>query len=103
MEEKIRQELYSKMEKELKELSDASQTEVSIIEDENYYSAKSNLINLMDNDLGARELGRIINQDFISKMIHTIIELGQDNKKEKTVFYFDTMRELHLWEDAEQK
>ena len=92
-----------KMEKELKELSDASQTEVSIIEDENYYSAKSNLINLMDNDLGARELGRIINQDFISKMIHTIIELGQDNKKEKTVFYFDTMRELHLWEDAEQK
>ena len=88
-----------KIEHELKELSDAAQSDLSIIEDENYYNVKTSLVGAMDNDLGARELGRIINNEIISKLINHIIEMELD---EKTVFYFDTEKKLHVWEDAKK-
>lgn len=88
-----------KIEHELKELSDAAQSDLSIIEDENYYNVKTSLVGAMDNDLGARELGRIINNEIISKLINHIIEIELD---EKTVFYFDTEKKLHVWEDAKK-
>lgn len=89
-----------KMEHELNDLSKASQVEIIIIEDENYYNVKTSLVGAMDNDLGARELGRIINQDIISKMITIIIDNNLINA-DKLTFYFDTEKHIHLWMDDE--
>lgn len=91
-----------KMEHELNDLSKASQVEIIIIEDENYYNVKTSLVGAMDNDLGARELGRIINQDIISKMITIIIDNNLINA-DKLTFYFDTEKHIHLWMDDEAK
>lgn len=82
-----------KIEKEIKEISDSTRMEITIIEDENYFKVKSDIIHFMDNSLGARELQRIIFKEIISGMIDTISELEY---QEKIVFYFDTEGKLKV-------
>ena len=82
-----------KIEKEIKEISDSTRMEITIIEDENYFKVKSDIIHFMDNSLGARELQRIIFKEIISGMIDIISELEY---QEKIVFYFNTEGKLKV-------
>lgn len=81
-----------KLAEEIKEISESSQFEIIIIEDENYYQKKVKLVGGMDHSLGARELGRLINEEIIAPLIQLIIDLGSEIEGKK--FYFDTLGKL---------
>lgn len=81
-----------KLSEEIKNISDSSQFEIIIIEDENYYQKKTKLVGSMDHSLGARELGRLINEEIIAPLIELIIDLGSELEGKK--FYFDTLGTL---------
>ena len=85
-----------KLSEEIKNISESSQFEIIIIEDENYYQKKTKLVGSMDHSLGARELGRLINEEIIAPLIELIIDLGSELEGKK--FYFDTTGKLHYRE-----
>lgn len=81
-----------KLAEEIKEISESSRMDISIIEDENYYQKKVKLVGGMDHSLGARELGRLINEEIIAPLIQLIIDLGSEIEGKK--FYFDSIGKL---------
>lgn len=81
-----------KLSEEIKNISESSQFEIILIEDENYYQKKTKLVGSMDHSLGARELGRLINEEIIAPLIELIIDLGSELEGKK--FYFDSMGKL---------
>ena len=83
-----------KLSEEIKNISESSQFEIIIIEDENYYQKKTKLVGSMDHSLGARELGRLINEEIIAPLIELIIDLGSELEGKK--FYFDTTGKLQM-------
>lgn len=85
-----------KLAEEIKDISDNFQQEIIIIEDENYYQKKTRLVGSMDYSLGARELGRLINEEIIAPLIELIIDLGSEIEGKK--FYFDTLGTLKIKE-----
>lgn len=86
-----------KIEKEIEEVSKSTGINIILIEDENYFKVKSDIIKFLDNSLGARELQRIIFQDIVSKIIDYIAEMNDSFKqKEEVMFYFDTVGKLKL-------
>ena len=83
-----------KMDKEIQDVSKSTNLEIIIIEDENYFKKKSDIIKFLDNSLGARELQRIITKEIISEIINYVAEMN--NYREKVVFYFDTEGKLKV-------
>ena len=83
-----------KVDTEILEVSKTANLEIIVIEDENYFKKKSDIINFLDNSLGARELQRIITKDIISEIINYVAEM--DDSREKVVFYFDTEGKLKV-------
>ena len=81
-----------KLSEEIKNINESSQFEIDMIEDENYYQKKTKLVGRMDHSLGARELGRLINEEIIAPLIELIIDLGSELEGKK--FYFDSMGKL---------
>ena len=83
-----------KLAEEIKEINESSQVNISIIEDENYYQKKVKLVGNMDHSLGARELGRLINEEIIAPLIQLIIDLGSEIEGKQ--FYFDSIGKLKV-------
>ena len=63
-----------KLDKKLKELGQANNTNITLIEDEAFYSVKSNVISFMDSSLGAREVDRKLEEEIVSKILEDLVQ-----------------------------
>ena len=79
-----------KVNEELNTIASSSNlSNIRVIEDENYYKVKHDIIGFMDHSLGARELDRVINEKIVAPLIELVIDLGSDIWDKE--FYFDTV------------
>lgn len=80
-----------KLDKKLKELGHVHNAEIIVIEDDAFYSVKSNIISFMDSSLGAREVDRKLEEEIVSKILEDLVAskmLGLVPDKEIT-YYVD--------------
>lgn len=70
-----------KLDKKLKELGQANNTYITLIEDEAFYSIKSNVIAFMDSSLGAREVDRKLEEEIVSKILEDLVKTKMDNEQ----------------------
>lgn len=87
-----------KLEKQVEELIDAGNPEFIIIEDENFFAVKKNIISFMDASLGARELERKIEETITNKIMEDLIQtqLAGELTDEKRTYYFTTDGKLKV-------
>ena len=80
-----------KLDKKLKELGHANNTIITLIEDEAFYSVKSNVISFMDSSLGAREVDRKLEEEIVSKILEDLVQskIRGELLNSEVIYYVD--------------